>query len=117
MRAFSKTFLYEKWIQPPLEASKRSLLRSRKPFLIRFSRFFIFDTSIENFMAKRALQSLRIGYAQVSTHDQSLEMQLDALKRTGCKRIFTDKLSGASLERPGLKEALSQLREADTLVV
>jgi DNA invertase Pin-like site-specific DNA recombinase len=53
----------------------------------------------------------------VSTHDQNLEMQLDALKKTGCKRIFTDKLGGAQVERPGLKEALSQLREADTLVV
>jgi DNA invertase Pin-like site-specific DNA recombinase len=43
--------------------------------------------------------------------------QLDALDKTGCKRIFTDKLSGAQLERPALKEALSHLREADTLVV
>src|ERR1700733_3021037 len=68
-------------------------------------------------MLKQDLQPLRIGYARVSTHDQNLEMQLDALKKTGCKRIFTDKLSGAQVERPGLKEALSQLREADTLVV
>jgi DNA invertase Pin-like site-specific DNA recombinase len=44
-------------------------------------------------------------------------MQLEALKKTGCKRIFTDKLSGAQVERPGLKGALSHLREADTLVV
>jgi DNA invertase Pin-like site-specific DNA recombinase len=68
-------------------------------------------------MPKRELQPLRIGYARVSTHDQNLEMQLDALKKTGCKRIFTDKLSGSQVERPGLREALSQLREADTLVV
>jgi DNA invertase Pin-like site-specific DNA recombinase len=85
--------------------------------LIRFSRFFIFDTSIENLMLKRELQPLRIGYARVSSHDQNLEMQLDALKKTGCKRIFTDKLNGAQVERPGLREALSQLRQADTLVV
>jgi DNA invertase Pin-like site-specific DNA recombinase len=85
--------------------------------LIRFSGFFIFDTSIENLMPKRGLQPRRIGYARVSTHDQNLEMQLDALKKTGCKRIFTDKLSGSQVERPGLREALSQLREADTLVV
>jgi Resolvase, N terminal domain len=44
-------------------------------------------------------------------------VQLDALKKTGCERIFTDKLSGAQVERPGLNEALSQLRQADTLVV
>jgi DNA invertase Pin-like site-specific DNA recombinase len=60
---------------------------------------------------------MRIGYARVSTRDQNLEMQLDALNKAGCKRIFTDKLSGAQLERPGLKEALSHLREADALVV
>ena len=53
----------------------------------------------------------------MSTSDQNLEMQLDALNRAGCKRIFTDKLSGVQVERPGLKEALSHLREADTLVV
>ena len=68
-------------------------------------------------MRKRALQPLLIGYARVSTNDQNLEMQLDALKKRGCKRIFTDKLSGTQVGRPGIKEALSQLREADTLVV
>ena len=60
---------------------------------------------------------MRIGYARVSTRDQNLEMQLDALNKMGCKRIFTDKLSGAPAERPRLNEALSHLREADTLVV
>jgi DNA invertase Pin-like site-specific DNA recombinase len=60
---------------------------------------------------------MRIGYARVSTRDQNLELQLDALNKAGCSRIFTDKLSGAQLERPGLNEALSHLREADTLVV
>jgi DNA invertase Pin-like site-specific DNA recombinase len=60
---------------------------------------------------------MRIGYARVSTRDQNLEMQLDALDKAGCKRIFTDKLSGAQVECPGLNEALSHLCEADTLVV
>ena len=60
---------------------------------------------------------MRIGYARVSTRDQNLELQLEALNKAGCERIFTDKLSGTEVERPGLKEALSHLREADTLVV
>ena len=60
---------------------------------------------------------MRIGYARVSTRDQNLEMQFDALAKAACWRIFTDKLSGAEVERPGLKEALSHLREGDTLVV
>jgi hypothetical protein len=72
---------------------------------------------IENLMPEGELQPMRIGYARVSTRDQNLEMQLDALNKAGCKRVFTDKLSGAQVERPGLKEALSHLREADTLVV
>jgi DNA invertase Pin-like site-specific DNA recombinase len=44
-------------------------------------------------------------------------MQLDALKKDGCTRVFTDKLGGARLDRPGLNEALSHLRAGDTLVV
>jgi DNA invertase Pin-like site-specific DNA recombinase len=44
-------------------------------------------------------------------------MQLDALNKAGCERILIDRLSGAQLERPGLKEALSHLRESDTLVL
>lgn len=58
-----------------------------------------------------------IGYARVSTDDQNLELQLSALNEAGCERIFSDKASGASATRPGLNEALSFLREKDTLVV
>ena len=58
-----------------------------------------------------------IGYARVSTHDQNLNLQLDALKTAGCERLFEDQISGSATERPGLAEALKILREGDTLVV
>ena len=60
---------------------------------------------------------MRIGYARVSTEEQNLDLQLAALKEAGCPRIFTDTSSGARLDRLGLREALSHLREDDTLVV
>ena len=58
-----------------------------------------------------------IGYARVSTSDQSLNLQLDALATLGCEKICQDVASGARIERPGLDEALTYLRKGDTLVV
>jgi DNA invertase Pin-like site-specific DNA recombinase len=58
-----------------------------------------------------------IGYARVSTSDQTLDLQKDALQKAGCDRIFTDTTSGAKSERRGLDEALSYVRPGDTLVV
>jgi DNA invertase Pin-like site-specific DNA recombinase len=58
-----------------------------------------------------------IGYARVSTQDQTPNLQQDALKAAGCSRIFTDTASGAAKERLGLTEAISYCREGDTLVV
>jgi DNA invertase Pin-like site-specific DNA recombinase len=60
---------------------------------------------------------MNIGYARVSTADQTLNLQLDALKKADCRKIFTDTASGARTERKGLEEALNFLREGDTLVV
>ena len=57
-----------------------------------------------------------IGYARVSTKEQDLSLQLDALSKYGCDRIFTDKISSVK-ERQGLTDALGYLREGDTLVV
>ena len=58
-----------------------------------------------------------IGYARVSTFEQNLDLQIDALKKAGCEKIYTDQLSGAKTERPGLTEALAFARKGDTLVV
>lgn len=58
-----------------------------------------------------------IGYARVSTQDQNLDLQSEALTKAGCEKIFNDKISGSRAERPGLTKALEMLREGDTLVV
>ena len=58
-----------------------------------------------------------IGYARVSTEDQHLHLQMDALEKGGCEQIYTDKMSGTRSDRPGLKEAMSHLRPGDTFVV
>jgi DNA invertase Pin-like site-specific DNA recombinase len=60
---------------------------------------------------------MRIGYARVSTGEQHLDLQVDALCQAGCERIFTDKVSGAKAGRPGLTAALSFIRSGDTFVV
>ena len=58
-----------------------------------------------------------IGYARVSTQEQNLDLQLDALTKAGCEKVFDDKISGSRTERPGLSKLLEMLREGDTLVV
>ena len=60
--------------------------------------------------------SMKIGYARVSTADQNLESQIDALKKAGCDEFYKEKKSGVS-EREELEKALGYLREGDTLVV
>ena len=56
-----------------------------------------------------------IGYARVSTQDQTLNLQRDTLQKIGCKKIFTDTASGAKAERKGLDEALGYVREGAVL--
>ena len=58
-----------------------------------------------------------IGYARVSTQDQTLDLQTEALTKAGCKKIFEDKISGSHAERPGLAKLQEALREGDTLAV
>lgn len=60
---------------------------------------------------------MKIGYARVSTLDQNLDLQLQALKKAGCQKIFREKVSGASRQRPEFQLMLNQLREGDTVIV
>ncbi len=60
---------------------------------------------------------MHIGYARVSTGEQTLDLQLDAFKAAGCGRVFEETASGAKADRPVLAEALSYVRAGDTLVV
>jgi DNA invertase Pin-like site-specific DNA recombinase len=60
---------------------------------------------------------MRIGYARVSTHEQNLDLQRDALKRAGCGKIIEDTASGAKAQRDGLERVREQLRKGDVLVV
>lgn len=68
---------------------------------------------------KKKIEKMLIGYARVSTQEQNLELQINALQAAGCKKIFTEKASGAQRDRPESKAALEYMRanEDDTLVV
>jgi DNA invertase Pin-like site-specific DNA recombinase len=63
------------------------------------------------------MASMKAGYARVSTYDQNLSLQLDALEQAGCKKIYQDQISSMKADRPGLKDALAYLRSGDILVV
>ena len=60
---------------------------------------------------------MKIGYARVSTEAQSLDIQLQALRKDGCEKLLQEKVSGAVRARPQLQRLLDQLREGDTVVV
>ena len=60
---------------------------------------------------------MNIGYARVSTRDQNLELQLDALTKAGCETIFQEKASGATKARPELDRLLVSLRKGDTVYI
>ena len=62
-------------------------------------------------------ENMKIGYARVSTDDQRMDLQRDALTAAGCEKVFTDTASGAKAARPGLAEALAFARKGDVLVV
>src|SRR6516164_4398991 len=82
----------------------------------RVEKLFAISYSSASFQRTRRLNML-IGYARVSTADQNLDLQRDALTAAGCERIFEDTSSGVRDDRPGLAEALSHVRHGDCLVI
>lgn len=62
-------------------------------------------------------KAMKIGYARVSTQDQNLSLQIEALNHEGCDIIFEEKASGAQRDRPELERALEQIKEGDTFIV
>ncbi len=69
------------------------------------------------FLGIEGLSVARVGYVRVSTNDQNSDLQKNALVSIDCERIFEDKISGKTANRPGLKRALKYLQSGDTLVV
>lgn len=61
--------------------------------------------------------SVKLGYARVSTEEQKVDLQYDALKSAGCVEIYSDKMSGAKFARPGLSKLIEYARSGDTIVV
>jgi DNA invertase Pin-like site-specific DNA recombinase len=60
---------------------------------------------------------LKVGYARVSTKDQTLDLQLDALNKEGCTKIYTETVSGAKADRPVLTKVMDAIRDGDVLVI
>ncbi len=60
---------------------------------------------------------MKIGYARVSTKDQNLNLQMDDLKKAGCEKIFKEKITGATKERPQLQKMIEQVREGDVVYI
>jgi len=75
------------------------------------------DISILPPQLEKAGIGLKIGYARVSTQDQNLDLQLKALKKAGCEKIFREKISGFNRHRPEFQRMLDQLRAGDTIIV
>lgn len=80
----------------------------------------IFDNkrdALASFLTFCAHSAVKIGYARVSTLDQNLDLQRDALTKAGCEKVIVDTISGVTTARPGLEKVKEQLRAGDTLVV
>src|SRR5690242_20745831 len=80
--------------------------------------FFWIHSVAKGCIKIRRTKLMKIGYARVSTDDQNLDLQMDALSRAGCQHIFTDQgVSGSTIEREGLSQAIAAVGKGDVLVV
>jgi len=76
------------------------------------------ETKVYGIEAKQQMEAyMIIGYARISTSEQNFSLQLDALKKAGCEKIFKEAVSGGSSDKKELNEALKRLRQGDTLMV
>ena len=73
--------------------------------------------SVLNQKTDKSHLMIAIGYARVSTGEQDTALQLDALRKAGCEKLFEDRASGVKADRPGLTDAIGYAREGDTLTV
>ena len=62
-------------------------------------------------------RAYKVGYARVSASDQKLDSQFDALKQTGCHKVFSDRVSGIKVNRPGWEQLMAYVRPGDTVIV
>src|SRR6266581_364917 len=99
-----------------LFSERRALSQKRSTGYFLESRL-PFSKPLHYSMAFETIRTMLVGYARVSTSDQTLNLQNDALEKIGCTKIFTDVVSGVKEERKGLQEAIEYVREGDTLVV
>lgn len=102
-------------MQSPSENDKKNVLDSLESLLKLFLKTpASYNLTRDEFCE---IQTMNVGYARVSTQQQTTDLQTDALQGAGCDKIFTEKASGAKADRPQLAAALDYLRAGDVLVV
>ena len=72
---------------------------------------------IDDYLVQISTKTMRLGYARVSTQEQTLHSQTDALRQAGCQRIYEDRVSGAKAHKPEFERMMGFIREGDTIVI